>query len=84
MGWFKDKGEDPEHPAPAEIDLGMRKAFEVEMVVGALNDDGYRAYLVDQGRGGRDPAMGNRHCRVLVDAENEAYVRAQFAEAGML
>lgn len=86
MGWFRRsaRAEDPAHPAPVEIDLGMRVAFEVEMAVAKLQSEGCQLYLVDQSEIAKAADVFPKHCRVLVAREDEAHVRAELTAAGFL
>ncbi|MCB0972811.1 MAG: hypothetical protein KDA97_14995, partial [Acidimicrobiales bacterium] len=85
MGWFGRKRADDEgHEAPVEIDLGMRHVYEVQVVVGALNDEGCRTYLVDQSDLAYAAELHPKRCRVLVAPADEARAREAFAEAGFL
>jgi hypothetical protein len=92
VGWFKrDRaGEaaaeaDTGHDAPIEIDLGMRREFEVEMEVERLKSAGLSVYLFAQrevpefGSG-----LGPSHCRIYVQPSDEQQVRAELAERGFL
>ena len=76
--------DDPDHPAPVTIDLGMQKAFEVQMVVGQLLDEGLTVYLVDQSDIGKAAELYPKHCRVLVHAQDEQRAREVFTDAGFL
>jgi hypothetical protein len=91
VGWFdRMRGrdgateDDGDHAAPIEIDLGMQKSFEVEMVVGKLESEGCRVYLVAQNEIAKPSDLWPKHCRVLVAAADEARVREELTEAGFL
>ena len=90
MGWFRkartaDGGDGAvDHDAPVELDLGMRHVYEVELVVGALEDEGCRVYLVDQSDIAKAAELHPKRCRVLVAPADEARAREVFAEAGLL
>jgi hypothetical protein len=91
VGWFKrDRGAAAAeaaagHEAPIEIDLGMRREFEVEMEVERLKSAGLSVYLFAQrevpefGSG-----LGPSHCRVYVQRSDEPRVRAELAARGFL
>lgn len=72
------------HEDPVEIDLGMQKTFEVELVVGALRDDGIELAVYGQREIPQSGNLSPQHVRVLVRPEDEARVRAEFTEAGFL
>ncbi len=86
MGLFHkaERREDPDHPAPVEIDLGMRVAWEVEMVVAKLQSEGCSLYLVDQSEIAKAADVFPKHCRILVATADEARVRQELAEVGFL
>lgn len=75
---------DPGHPEPVEIDLGMQKAFEVQMVVTELLNEGRTLYLVDQSEIAKGAELHPKHCRVLVQPQDAERVREVFVEAGFL
>lgn len=90
MGWFtrRDRGTDDgatSHAEPVVIDLGLQKEFEAEMEVERLKSAGLSVYLVAQderahGGGGLNP----KHCRVYVQPDDEAQVRAELEASGFL
>ena len=91
MGWFKrDRGDggghgaEPGHEDPIEIDLGMRKAWEVEMEVERLKSAGLTPYLVAQREIAEFGDLGPKHCRLYVRPDEELRVRAELASAGLL
>lgn len=92
MGWFKrdragaaSNEAEPGHEAPVEIDLGMRREFEVAMEVERLKSTGLSVYLFAQrevpefGSG-----LGPSHCRIYVQPSDEEQVRAELTERGFL
>lgn len=92
MGWFKrdrrggsgSPGEEPGHEEPIEIDLGMRKAWEVEMEVERLKGAGLSTYLVAQREVPEFGDLGPKHCRLYVRPDDELRVRSELASAGFL
>lgn len=97
MGWFTRR-RDPkaegagqaaeapadEHVRPVEIDIGLRKEFEVEMEVERLKSIGLRVYLVAQSENPRLGSLFPKHCHVYARPEDEPRVRAELASAGFL
>lgn len=86
MGIFDkaERHEDPDHPAPVEIDLGLQVAFEVEMAVAKLQSEGCSLYLVAQSEIAKAADVFPKHCRILVATADEARVRQELTEAGFL
>lgn len=86
MGLFskRAKADDPAHPAPVEIDLGVRQVFEVQIVVAKLVDEGCHVYLVDQSDIAKAAELYPKHCRLLVAPADEERVRAELVASGFL
>lgn len=91
MGWFRRDGEAAgdvvdEHPAPVQIDLGLRqRPWEAEVLVQKLTADGLQVHLTTQSQipemtGG----LGPKRCLLLVSTRDEARVRVELAAAGLL
>jgi hypothetical protein len=72
------------HPEPATIDLGTQKAFDVQMVVTELQNEGLTLYLLDAGDLGEATELYPKECKVLVKAEEADRAREVFVEAGFL
>jgi hypothetical protein len=72
------------HPEPVTIDLGLQKAFEVQIVVSELISEGITLYLLDAGDLGEASELYPAQCKVLAKAEDEARVRQVFVDAGIL
>lgn len=79
-----DRDDEDPHPAPIEIDLGMRHTFDVIPVVEALKADGCRVYLVDQSDIAKAAELHPKHCRLLVNPHDLDRVRAELILAGLL
>jgi len=73
-----------DHAEPIEIDLGMQHPFEVELVLGALRDEGVRLASYGQREVPQAGGLAPQHTRVLVRPEDEARVRAELTDAGFL
>ena len=73
-----------EHPEPVTIDLGAQKAFEVQIVVSELLDEGLTLYLLDAGDLGEASQLYPAQCKVLVKAEDAERAREVFTTAGFL
>ena len=69
---------------PIEIDLGMAKAFDVELVLAALRDEGVEVAFYPQRDAGELGSLGPLRCRLLVRPADEARVRAELAQAELL
>ena len=76
--------DDPDHPEPVEIDLGLHPAYEVEMIVTQLENEGLKLYLVAQSDIAKAADLHPKHCRVLVQPKDADRVREVFTEAGYL
>lgn len=91
MSWFKrDRGDgagpgaEPGHEEPIEIDLGMRREFEVEMEVQRLSSAGLSVYLFAQREVPEFGDLGPKHCRIYVRPDDELRVRSELASSGFL
>jgi hypothetical protein len=94
MGLFKHEDDEAKaaaaaaelanHPEPVTIDLGTQKAFDVQMVVSELIEEGLTLYLLDAGDLGDTTPLDPAECRVLVKAEEADQARAAFVDAGFL
>ena len=90
MAWLRRKSEEErareaaEHAAPAEVDLGMQKEWEVQMEIDRLKSAGLSVYLVAQKEIPELGEIGPKHCRVYVGVDDELRVRAELASAGFL
>jgi alpha/beta superfamily hydrolase len=94
MGLFKHEDDEAKaaaaaaelanHPEPVTIDLGTQKAFDVQMVVSELIEEGLTLYLLDAGDLGDTTPLYPAECRVLVKAEEADQARAAFVDAGFL
>jgi hypothetical protein len=91
MGWFRRDRDgagrpeaEPGHEEPIEIDLGMRKPWEVEMEVERLKGAGLSTYLVAQREVPEFGDLGPKHCRLYVRPDDELRVRAELASSGLL
>jgi hypothetical protein len=72
------------HPAPVTIDLGEQKAFDVQLVVTELLNEGLTLYLLEAGDLGDTSPLYPAQCKVLVKAEDADQARAVFVDAGFL
>lgn len=72
------------HDEPIEIDLGMAKAFDVELVLAHLRAEGVEVAFYPQRDAGEFGTLGPMRCRILVRPDDEARVRAELAEAELL
>ncbi len=94
MGLFKHEDDEAKaaaaqaelaaHPEPVTIDLGQQKAFDVQLVVSQLLDDGLTLYLLDAGDLGESTPLYPAQCKVLVKADEADRARAAFVAAGFL
>ncbi|MCU1370264.1 MAG: hypothetical protein JWO77_1458 [Ilumatobacteraceae bacterium] len=90
MSWFKraradgSGGAEPGHEEPIEIDLGMRREWEVQMQVERLKSAGLSLYLVAQREVAEFGDLGPKHCRLYVRPDDELRVRAELASVGLL
>ena len=87
MGWFRrgkraDDGDG--HEAPIEIDLGLRKEFEVEFQVSRLQELGLGVHLLAQSENPRLGDLFPKHCRLYVQPADELRVRAELEAVGLL
>lgn len=73
-----------DHDEPIEIDLGMAKVFDVELVLASLRHEGVEVAFYPQRDAGELGALGPQRCRILVRPADEARVRAELAEAELL
>ena len=76
--------EDPAHPEPVEIDLGEQKAFEVEVIVTELQNEGYKLFLEAEGDLGSATEFYPKQCKLLIQPQDEEHIRRVFTEAGFL
>ena len=76
--------DDPAHPEPVEIDLGEQKAFEIEMIVTELQNEGLKIFLEAEGDLGAATEFYPKQCKLLLQPQDEARVREVFTEAGYL
>ena len=87
MGWFRRGSTDEaadDHAEPVEIDLGLRKAFEVEYQVSRLQELGQRVHLLAQSENPRLGDLFPKHCRLYVHPDDVPRVRAELEAAGLL
>lgn len=94
MGLFKHEDDEArskaaeaelaDHPEPVTIDLGTQKAFDVQMVVTELQNEGLTLYLLDAGDLGESTELYPKECKVLVKAEEADRAREVFVDAGFL
>lgn len=94
MGLFKHEDDEAKaaaaaaelanHPEPVTLDLGVQKAFDVQLVVTELLDEGLTLYLLDAGDLGDTTPLYPAQCKVLVKADEAERARAAFVEAGFL
>ena len=94
MGLFKHEDDEAkaaaaaaelaEHPEPITIDLGQQAAFDVQIVVSELLDEGLTLYLLDAGDLGESTELYPKDCKVLVKADEADRARAAFVDAGFL
>lgn len=73
-----------DHDDPIEIDLGMAKAFDVELVLASLRAEGVEVAFYPQRDAPEFGTLGPVRCRILVHAADEARVREELAEAELL
>lgn len=79
----KTRQPDPDHPEPVEIALGVFPAFQVDVVLADLRDQGYRFESWSQDESAKHGGMPIRHF-LLVHADDEAAVREVLVEAELL
>ena len=72
------------HPEPIEIDLGVHQAFEVQMIVTELENEGLKVFFEAEGDLGEAAELYPKQCRILVQPQDEARVREVFTDAGYL
>ena len=94
MGLFKHEDDEAKaaaaraeleaHPEPVTLDLGLQHAFDVQLVVSALIDEGLTLYLLDAGDLGDTTPLYPAQCKVLVKAEEADRAREAFVDAGFL
>jgi len=94
MGLFKHEDDEAKaaaaaaelanHPEPVTIDLGEQKAFDVQLIVTELLNEGLTLYLLDAGDLGEATELYPKQCKVLVKADEADQVRAVFVDAGFL
>ncbi len=69
---------------PIEIDLGMAKVFDVELVLASLRSEGVEVAFYPQRDSAEFGALGPQRCRILVRPDDLARVRAELTEAELL
>jgi hypothetical protein len=73
-----------DHDDPIEIDLGMAKAFDVELVLASLRSEGVEVAFYPQRDVPELGTLGPMRCRILVRPSDEARVREELVEAELL
>jgi len=88
MSWFKrERSAAAEHDdpgPPVEIDLGLVKAWEVELLIGKLQSEGRTVQFYGQSEVFKSSALAPQRGHVLVTPADEPAVRAELAAAGFL
>ncbi|WP_421120792.1 hypothetical protein ACE2AJ_05685 [Aquihabitans daechungensis] len=94
MGLFKHEDDEAKsaaaaaelanHPEPVTIDLGTQKAFDIQLIVTELQNEGLTLYLLDAGDLGESTELYPKECKLLVKAEDAERVREVFIDAGFL